>query len=410
MRIACFDAPSGASGDMILGALIDAGCSPAGIRRALSTLKLPSWRLAVSRVRRGGFAATRVKVVPAGKPKWPGVRSVISRARSVDGWRGRGNGIIAAILRAEGKVHGVRVSHAHLHELEDLDTVVDVFGTLAALELMGIERVHVTGLVTGSGSVMTAHGRLPVPAPGTAELLRGLTVRLGGGLGELLTPTGAAILSDIAEDVPPPGFKVERIGCGAGAKDYGALGHGAADHGDAGRNREPAKAVPNILRVFIGEAEVSPSTGCVVQLEAVIDDMNPQLVEPFLARVYGLGALEAWTAPVQMKRNRPAFSLTVLCEPGIAGEITRAFLEETTTLGVRMTRPERVVLPRRMAKVRTRWGPVRVKVAGSGRSLHVTPEFADVAALARRARIPARLVLDEAGDRAAALAGKAPKA
>jgi len=400
MRIACFDAFSGASGDMILGALIDAGCEPAAIRRALAPLALPPWRLAVARIRRGGFAATRVQIVRVGSAKWRGVRGLAGRTQTAAGWRGRGNGIISAILRAEGKVHGVRAEHAHLHELEDLDTVVDVFGALAALDILGVGRVYVTNLVTGSGFVDAAHGRLPVPAPGTAELLRGRRVRLGGGPGELLTPTGAAILAGIAKDGSPPEFRVERVGYGAGSREDGIAGHGSMGH----------RGTPNILRVFIGEAGTAREAGSVAQLEAVIDDMNPQLVEPFLARVYALGALEAWAAPVQMKKNRPGFSLTVLCEPGVSAEITRAFLEETTTLGIRVTRPERAVLPRRMAMVRTRWGTVRVKVAGHGRSMHVTPEFADVVALARRAKVPARLVLEEARIRAVTIAGRVPRA
>jgi hypothetical protein len=393
MKLACLDAFSGASGDMILGALVDAGCPPQGIRRALSPLRLPPWRFRASRVMRGGFTATRVEVIPGARARWAGVRGMASRNAGRPGWRGKGAAILASILRAEGRVHGTRAEHAHLHELEDLDTVVDVFGSLAALDILGIGKVHVMNLSAGSGTVSVAHGHLPVPAPGTAELLKGRVVRLGSGTGELLTPTGAAIIAGIAVDGPPPAFRVQGIGYGAGSRDT----HGS----------------PNVLRVFVGEAVAGPAgsgEGGVVQLDAVIDDMNPQLVEPFLERVYGAGALEAWAAPVYMKRNRPGFSLTVLCrEPDAAG-MTEAFLEETTTLGVRITRPERTVLGRRMDAVRTAWGTVRVKVAGNGRSLHVTPEFGDVAKLARRAGIPARLVLEEARARAALKAGlRAPR-
>jgi len=387
-RVLYLDCFSGVSGDMLLGALFAVGASPRAVARGLARLRLPGWRWTIARVRRGAFVGTRVDVVARGAQAHghghahhhaPSlVKRVMregARAGLPDGVAAEGARIIAALLAAEGTVHGATPAHVHLHELEDLDTIVDVYGVLLALRELGSPEVFVSPVTVGTGRVHAAHGDLPVPAPGTAELLRGPAVRFGVGEGELATPTGAALVSGLARPGLPPPMVVERIGYGAGARDI------------------PGR--PNLLRAFLGEAVRSPEDGGIRQIEAVIDDMSPQLVEGFLERAYREGAVEAWTAAVAMKRQRPGIALTALAPADRADAVIRAFLEETGTLGVRVTRPDRVTLERREVTVKTRWGPARFKVAGSGAALHAIPEYRDVRRLAARAGLPARLVLEE---------------
>lgn len=383
-RILYLDCFSGVSGDMLLGAMFDLGVSPRAVARGLAKMRLPRWRWTVSKVRRGAFVGTRVDVAASGHGHAHGhhapslVKQVMRgahRAGLPDGVAAAGERIIAALLKAEGKVHGAMPEHVHLHELEDLDTIVDVYGALLAIHELGSPEVYASPVTVGSGKVRAAHGLLPVPAPGTAELLRGRTVRFGAGEGELATPTGAAMIGGLAEEGVVPPVTVERIGYGAGARDI------------------PGR--PNLLRVFLGTADGGQAAGEIRQIDAVVDDMSPQLVEAFLERAYRDGALEAWTSPVMMKRQRPGIALTALAPAECADAVIRAFLEETGTLGVRVSSPQRTTMFRRMETITSRWGKVQFKVAGAGASLHAIPEYRDVRRLATKAGVPTRLILDE---------------
>jgi len=392
MKALYLDCGSGVSGDMVLASLLDLGESvasrrgafAAAVARDLARLRLPAWSWRVSRVRRHGFVALRVDV-RAKATGSRGGRSVVAglarRARSAGlpaGVAARGAAIVSRILRAESAVHGRRLEHVHLHELEDVDTAVDVFGSLLALDRLEVERVFASPVTVGYGQVATAHGELPVPAPATAEILRGHTVRFGIGEGERATPTGAALVAVLAAGALPPAFRIERIGYGAGARDT------------------PDR--PNILRAFLGVVDGAEGGDGedIRQLDAVVDDMSPQLVQAFLERVYREGAFEAWTSAVAMKRNRPGIALTVLAPANRLDAMVRAYLEETGTLGVRITHPERVRLARREVRVRTRWGPLTFKLAGEGPTFHAVPEWREVRRLAARRGVPARLVLEEA--------------
>lgn len=368
---------------MILGALFDLGVPPSTVRKALAALDLPRWGWKVSRVRRGAFIGTRVAVAAEPSRGSHGRHGLIARVLRRAPRSGlppsvirRGCGALRALLAAEGRVHGVRVEHAHLHEVEDLDTIVDIFGSLIALDRLGVDRVWVSPVTAGSGTVHAAHGELPVPAPGTAELLRGRTVRLGEGGGELVTPTGAALLSALAESGQPPELTMLRIGYGAGARDTAPR--------------------PNLLRAFLATVDGERTGHELRQLEALVDDASPQLVEAFQERAYREGALEAWTVAVQAKRSRPAAMMCALVEPERVEALLRVFFEETGSLGVRAFPVTRHALARRLVRVRTRWGPLTVKVAGRGATLHVIPEWREVKALAARRGIPARLILEEA--------------
>lgn len=376
MRIAYLDCFSGISGDMLLGAIIDAGAPARSIKRGLDVLGLPAWRLKASRIKRGGFLGTRVEILVR-RPFREKIRAIIGRAR-----RSRlpaevkagAEKVIQKLLTAEGRVHGSRPKDVHLHEIENLDTIVDVYGSVLGLDMLGVKRMFSNAVNVGSGSVQTRHGVLPVPAPGTAELLKGRELILGKGRGELATPTGAALLTALCSGSPAPAFVLDGIGYGAGS-------------------REDSDG-PNMLRLMLGNAKGAAETEDICQLECIVDDMNPQLVEAFMERVYRAGAREAWTTAVYMKKQRPGVGLFALADEENMPGVMQAFFEETGTLGVRITRPQRVCLPRRMIQVRTKWGRVRVKLAGRGAAFHAIPEYEDIKALARRAGRPVRLIME----------------
>lgn len=376
MKVAYFDCAAGASGDMMLGALVSAGAPRAHLERALRGFGLPGLRLKAETVRRGSFAGLLVSPVFRGKSPHNLLRTVMAH-KTVRGIPSRvlsrGRSVIARLMGAEAKVHGRPAGHVHLHELEDFDTVADVYGTLLALDMLGIGMVYSSTLALGAGKIRAAHGLMPVPAPGTAELLRGRRVAFGPrGSGELVTPTAAAILAEIAGPGPVPPFTIDRIGVGAGMRN------------------PPGMA--NLLRLFVGEALFAAPTERVFHLEAEVDDMNPQLAEAWLDRAYREGALEAWTHPVHMKKRRTGLALVALVRAGSVEAVSRAFLEETATLGVRLTPCDRFALERQERVVRTGFGPVRVKLAGQGASFHAVPEYRDMKELARKAGIPLRIV------------------
>jgi uncharacterized protein (TIGR00299 family) protein len=363
---------------MILGALADAGAPLGKIGRKLRALGLPKLSLNTDKVKRGAFVGSLLKISGGHVHTHGMLRALMARksARGIPtGVLATGKRIISRILHAEAKVHGKTMKHVHLHEIEDVDTVVDVYGTLLALDALGINRVLVSALSLGGGEIKAAHGRMPVPAPGTAELVRGQKVAFGPKRGELLTPTAAAIFAELAEPALEPVMTVEKVGYGAGMRDIAGL--------------------PNLLRVFTGVAETANAGETVMRVEAEVDDMNPQLVEAWMARVYKEGALEAWTYPVFMKRSRTGLALVALASREKAHAVARGFLEETTSLGVRVEKVERLTLSRRETRIQTRFGPLRAKLAGAGPSFHFIPEYRDALALATKKRVPVRVVLDE---------------
>jgi uncharacterized protein (TIGR00299 family) protein len=379
MRIAGFLCPAGASGDMILGALVDAGCPPAAIEQALSALGVAGWRLAPKPVERGGLRATRLVVETDAGVRFHGLADLlapIERSGLAPGVKARAGAILRRLAEAESRVHGVPVEAVHFHEVGALDTLVDVVGAVAALDALGVEAVHVSPLPLGGGSVETAHGRLPVPAPATAELLRGFTVYDSGIAAELVTPTGAAILTTLATPGRLPAMTVEAVGAGAGAREL---------------------PIPNLLRVLIGSAGRPPGTETetITAVEATIDDMSPQLYEPLLERLLEAGALDVHLTPVIMKRSRPGVVVTALAPPDRAGDLASVLFRETTTIGVRWRELERARLPREMVRVDTGAGAVTFKVSRlAGRVVTVTPEFEEVRRLARERGVPVRELLE----------------
>ncbi len=368
---------------MILGALVDAGVSLDALQAELSKLGLAGWRLSAREVRRGAFRATKVDVeVESGVRHEHRHLGDIVRilegsglARPVVEGASR---IFRRLAEAEARVHGSSVEEVHFHEVGAVDAIVDVTGAVVALRLLGAETIHVSALPIGGGFVEGSHGRMPIPGPGTAELLRNFPVVDTGVQMELVTPTGAAILTTLAAGAGRmPAMTVERVGYGAGTRDL--------------------PGAPNVLRVFVGETAGAGASETVAQVETTIDDMSPQLYEPLMERLFEAGALDVFLTPVIMKRSRPGTVLTALCPPERVGDLSRVLFEESSTIGLRWTEVSRARLEREMVTIQTAYGALPFKVSRlGGRVVTVTPEFADVVRLAREKSLAVREVLDQA--------------
>jgi uncharacterized protein (TIGR00299 family) protein len=388
MRAAYFDCFAGASGDMIVGALIDLGVDLDQLKREIGSLGLQGYEIAASRVVRSGIAATKfeVKVTDSRQParRLGDIRSLIDRCSLSAQVKARSISVFERLGAAEARVHGVDVEDIHFHEVGAVDSIIDIVGAMIGLEQLGIEHYYSSALRVGCGTVETEHGTLPVPAPGTAELLKGAPVYAGDMPGEFVTPTGAAIISEICKFGPLPEMTIECVGYGAGTRD---------PHG-----------LPNVLRLIAGrlqakaaeradlsgeKASESNTTERAIIIETNIDDMNPQAYGYIYQRAFALGALDVFMSAVQMKKDRPGTLLTLLAPPGKAVALVEMLLAETTTLGVRQYEVSRRVLSRSVQTVDTRYGRVRVKVAREGgRTLHFQPEYEDCARLAAQLGVP----------------------
>jgi pyridinium-3,5-bisthiocarboxylic acid mononucleotide nickel chelatase len=380
MRIGYFDCATGASGDMILGALVDAGYPVEDLRGALERLGVDGFRVEARPVERGGIRGTQLVVdVEPGRhfATLGDMLAPVEKSGLPGAVRRRAAAILGRLAEAEARVHRVPVEAVHFHEVGALDTLVDAVGAAAALDGLGIERVHVSPLPLGGGTVETAHGRLPVPAPATLELLHGFALCDTGIRAELVTPTGAAILAEVATPAPLPPMTLERVGWGAGAREL---------------------PVPNLLRLLVGEGAGVGDAGeteTLLTVETTIDDMSPQLYEPLMESLFEAGALDVYLTPVVMKKSRPGVVLTALAPPRRAGALAELLFRESTTLGVRLGEVRRVRLPREVVELDTRWGRVPFKVSRlRGRATTVTPEFDVVRRIARAEGQPVREVLD----------------
>ncbi len=367
MRVVYFDCPSGASGDMILGALVDAGVSLDAIREPLATLPLHGWSIEAREVKRGAFRATKVDVhvdEPAHHHhahRTLGDVVAILRAGKLDpAAREAAERVFTRLADAEARAHGETRDAVHFHDVGAVDAIVDVAGAAVALHLLGAASVRGSALPVGGGFVNGPHGRIPVPAPGTAELLRGWPVVDTGVKSELVTPTGAAILTTLATHGPVPAMTIDAIGYGAGTRD--------------------PKETANVLRCFVGEGTAGETVGdeTIVQAETTIDDMSPQLYEPLMERLLGAGALDVFLTPVIMKRSRPGVVVTVLCAPSRVDDLAAALFQETSTIGIRWSTRQR----RRLARDDVRSDPVQGLAARRAR------RDGDAGIRGRRARRP----------------------
>jgi len=374
MPIAYFDCFSGASGDMILAACVDAGLDVAQLRRGLAALGIEGYHIETSSIRKQGFAATQFEVQLDPDTDRPhrhlkDIRAILSTSRLPDSARRRAESIFTRLAEAEAKAHGTTIEKVHFHEVGAVDAIVDIVGVCLAMDLLGIDKVRVSPIPTGSGTVQCEHGIIPVPAPATAELLKGVPLADCDEPGELTTPTGAAILTTLADNFGPlPAMVVRQIGIGAGYRN--------------GKNR------PNILRLLIGEA-VEPSESDeideILSIEANLDDVTGEVVGYVVERLFDAGALDAFCSPIYMKKNRPATQITVLAPPALREPIEEILFVETTTFGVRSYPVRRSKLSRSIEAVQTEFGEIRVKVGRLGGTVvRVAPEFDDCREAARK--------------------------
>ena len=392
MRAVYFDCFAGVSGDMIVGAQLDLGVDLELLRHQMSSLGLGNYEITSKRVERGGLAATKfdVRVDETRQParKLADIRSIVLGSTATDRVKRQAIRVFERLAEAEARVHGTTSDEVHFHEVGAVDSIIDIVAATIGFELLGVEQFFCSALRMGNGSVSTQHGQLPIPAPATAELLRGAPIYGGQLEGEFVTPTGAAIVATFCEEFGPlPQMKVARAGYGAGQRD--------------------PKGFPNALRLLIGdmdESQAGSQSGSragswrgfgsekdetIVVIETNIDDMNPQVYAFVTDLAFGLGALDAFVTPAQMKKGRPGVLLTVLSTPEVADELMAMLLVETTTLGVRYYEAQRRVLERAIETVETEYGPVRVKVARDGaRTLHFQPEHEDCVKLAVQAKVP----------------------
>jgi uncharacterized protein (TIGR00299 family) protein len=388
MRVAYFDPFSGASGDMILGALVDAGVRLDDLHAALAGLDLHGYHLAGERVQQHGLTGTRVTVVvdPDSEPpsqSWRDIRALIERSDLSQAVRRRAIAIFSALARAEARVHGTTPDDVHFHEVGAVDSIVDIVGAAAGLDLLGVEAIYSGPLSLGSGFVESQHGLLPVPAPATAELIAASRApsRQRDVEAEFTTPTGAAVLTSLGRFERPP-MRVTAVGYGFGQREL---------------------PWPNALRLWVGElAEDRPAEDPAddgptdLLLETNIDDMNPEFYEPLFERLFEAGALDVYLTPIIMKRGRPATKVSVICEAAERRQIEHVLMEHSTTLGIRALPLDRTKAGRRIEEVATRWGEVRVKLKiWRGRVLEAVPEYADCLAIERETGIPIRLIYGE---------------
>lgn len=386
MKTLYFDCFAGASGDMTLGALVDAGADPRALIEQLQLLDVPGYEVSFETVDRSGISATRAHVRLTTHEHQhrhlSHIHKIIFASRLSDGVKKRAAEIFGRLAEAEARVHNQPVERIHFHEVGALDAIVDVVGACIGFELLGVERFVSSPLHVGSGMVEMAHGRFPIPPPAVAELLRDAPVYATEIVGELVTPTGAAIISTVSESFGPlPRMKVGATGYGAGSREY--------------------ERFPNVLRVVVGETEAAAvETEKLLVIETNVDDASPQIVGHVMEQALGRGALDCYFTPVQMKKNRPGVLISILCAREQREAMLDVLFSETTTIGVRFHEVERQALARETVAVETEFGAIDIKVARfDGRVNSATPEYEQCRAAAHKFNLPLRIV--EAAARAA---------
>jgi uncharacterized protein (TIGR00299 family) protein len=390
MKLAYFDCFSGISGDMTLGALIDAGCSADLLRSELQALRVPGWELTTEKVWKNGMSATYVRVKTEDQHKHrslSAILEILKNSQLAPQVRERASAIFQKLGEAEAHVHDAPLEKVHFHEVGAVDAIVDIVGACIGFHALGIERFACSPLNVGGGTAKMAHGVLPVPAPATARLLQGAPTFSNGVQRELVTPTGAAIVATLCDSFgPQPPMTVSAIGYGAGTADL--------------------EGQPNVVRIMIGEAaekiSAVPNAAAALDeeisiIEANLDDMNPQIYGYVVEKALQAGALDVYTTALQMKKNRPGTLLTILCQPQDAEKLIALLFSETTTFGVRTHTAQRRALAREWVNVSTSFGDVRIKLSRSnGHVLHVTPEYDDCRKLAVEKQVPLQQVINEA--------------
>jgi len=388
VKIAYFDCFSGISGDMCLGALINAGVPLQKLERELKKIPVTGYRLALRKVQRASLSAIKIDVIEQqqqqhGRPQTP-IRTlgdlikIIQKSSLPPEIKQKGLEIFTKLFQVEAKVHGIPVQKVHLHELSAVDSIVDIFGTLIGLDILSIDKVFSSPINLGSGFVETQHGTLPVPAPAVAEILRDVPVYSKGMKYELTTPTGAILIKELVSKYGDmPLMETTASGIGAGSRNESRW--------------------PNVLRVFIGnllaiEASVDKAGGsyeAVTVIETNIDDMNPQLFEYVMEKLFRAGALDVFLTQILMKKGRPGIKLSVLCKKEQRNPLITIIMKETSTIGVRFHEVKRIALERTIKKMDTEFGRMRIKFSRLGDEImKITPEYEDCKKIARKRGIP----------------------
>ncbi len=379
MRTLYFDCFAGASGNMILAALVAAGIDATAIQAELSKLSIPNFELIFESVDRAGIASLHLTVEVADQKDnrhLNDIEAIIKDSELSQTIKARAIAIFRRLAQAEAKVHGTSVELVHFHEVGGLDAIIDIVGACIGFELLGIERFACSKIHVGSGFVTMDHGKFPVPPPAVAELLIGKPIYSTDIEGELITPTGAAIISTVCDNYGPiPELIVEETAYGAGTREY--------------------ENFPNVLRIMIGDSNPVKSSksneniDSLEMLETNIDDSTPQVMAFVMERALQIGALDCWVTPIQMKKNRPAFQLSILCETGHSECLKAMIFAETSTIGIRQIAIERESLIREFKLVKTVFGQINVKFAyRDGKLLNAMPEYEDVRRVALENGIP----------------------
>jgi uncharacterized protein (TIGR00299 family) protein len=383
-RIAYFDCFSGCSGDMILGALLDAGLGLDILEQGLNALNINGYRLTAEKVNKSGIAATTFNVIEehAERRRHRGlteILKIIDSSSLSGGVKHKSSVIFRKLGEVEAAIHGIPIEEVQFHELGALDTIIDIVGTIYALETVKIKRVYASPLPAGHGKISTAHGILPAPVPATLQLLAMANAPLTDAPdpavvpGELITPTGAVLLTSLVSSFEQPDMRVTRIGYGAGSKDF--------------------KTWPNIMRIWIGEENAPAGHDELTLLETNIDDMNPEIYGFLMEKLLSEKAADVWFTPIQMKKNRPAVMLSVLALPGSEGRLTEIIMQETSTLGIRTRKVSRHVARREIVEMDSSLGHARAKVKRfGGRLLSISPEYEDCRRIALERDLPLREV------------------
>ena len=380
MRVAYFDCFSGISGDMILGALVDAGLNVGQLESELERLNLSGYQIRTEETKRGGIKATQLKVTASEEQKERNLNDIyqiIEKSGLGTSVKSKSKQIFLRLAQAEARIHGKTAAQIHFHEVGAVDAIVDIVGAVIAFEKLEIEKLYASRVHVGTGFVKSSHGLLPLPAPATTELLRGVPIYSTGIRNELTTPTGAAILTTLCDDFGEmPLMRIEKTGYGAGSRDL---------------------PLPNLLRVFIGNCPSQYEQDKVVVLETNIDDMNPQFYDHIMERLFQKGAKDVSLTPVYMKKNRPGIVLSIIASPDKIDELLEVVFEETTTLGVRISEEKmRRKLKRESRTIHTSYGEVKVKLNFiDGRLRDIAPEYEECKRISEQYGLPIREVYDE---------------
>ena len=387
MKIAYFDCFSGAAGDMIVGACLDAGASPDHLREELAKLKLTEVDLRIEKVNKAGFAATSFNPVithlnHTPHRHLPHILKIIAQAPLSNSVQKKASRIFTRLAQAEAKVHGCAVEKIHFHEIGAADAIMDIVGVAVALESLEIEKVYCSNLTVGGGTVQCEHGIVPVPAPATAELIKGIKITPTDIQQELLTPTGAAILTELSESFGPiPAMRIDATGFGAGQRDL------------------PNQ--PNVLRLLIGQSNQPDQSSSlqdeVVVLEANIDDATPELIGHVTDQLTQAGALDVFCTSIAMKKNRPATSISIISRPQDTTKLEGILFTECTTFGIRRHTCQRSLLERKTEPVQTPYGQIRIKTGYyNGNPVTIAPEFEDCQNAARQHHVPLKTIMTQA--------------